>query len=498
MPCVLNKENIEKVKRIEMLAYPPHMRMYDDVETPEDVMDYADCEGQFFCHIDDGWYMLGCDEPGETFVADLAASRSLGFTDLNKVMSVLRGMGDKKVTAECRQSTSYRLLKLAERRGLIEVLSDKTGRKWGNDTMREVEFLVKPIGFREWLQTNEALDPSLKDRLEKINPKVYPDREKLAALIAQMEEEPGQITPKDAFARVNASAATPMAPAVSAENATLKKFGQLVPRPSPAMLGFKSQYEAKRMTTPEFLSLAFFASKGASDDQLELLAREMGSLAREWKEKIYFKEVPQIATEYGVHDYQKIEDFSSAVHTLMGLADWHANKGKDGKLYFDPKVDVRPDRHKDLLVDGTKGGIWIYKGSNPAMCRLYGKETTWCIASSTSTLHYFDYRINNGQTQYFIFDTNKDKDDPARMTNPGVAPEGQYSEWVDLRNNHSDDEDGNGFGINGYSSIADYKDYLAGKIGISVDKLDSLMAPEPVTDAEKRLKKYLDDYARAS
>jgi hypothetical protein len=182
----------------------------------------------------------------------------------------------------------------------------------------------------------------------------------------------------------------------------------------------------------------------------------------------------------------------------MGLADWHANKGKGGRLYFDPKVDVRPDRHKDLLVDGTKGGIWIYKGSNPAMCRLYGKETTWCIASSTSTLHYFDYRINNGQTQYFIFDTNKDKDDPARMTNPGVAPEGQYSEWVDLRNNHSDDEDGNGFGINGYSSIADYKDYLAGKIGISVDKLDSLMAPEPVTDAEKRLKKYLDDYARAS
>jgi hypothetical protein len=495
MPCVLNKENIEKVKRIEMLAYPPHMRMYDDVETPEDVMDYADCEGQFFCHIEDGWYMLGCDEPDETFVADLAASKSLGFGDLNKVMSVLRGMGDKKVTAECRQSTSYRLLKLAERRGLIEILSDKTGRKWGSDTMREVEFLVKP-GFREWLRMDEALDPSLKDRLEKISPKVYPDREQLAALIAQMEEEPGLISPKDAFARVNStSRSTGTAPV---ENMTTQKFNQLLPRPSPTMLGFKSQYDAKRMTTPELLSLAFFASKGAADAKLDLLAQEMGSLASEWKQKIYFKGVPQIATEYGVHEYQKIEDFSSAVHTLMGMADWHGGKDKGGKLYFDPKVDVRPDRHKDLLVDGKNGGIWIYKGSNPAMCRLYGKETNWCISSSTSTQHYFSYRIEHGQTQYFIFDTNKDKDDPARMTNPGIAPEGSYSEWVDIRNTHSDDKDGNGFGINGYSSIEDYKDYLAGKIGISVERLDSLMAPEPVTDAEKRLKKYLDDYAQAS
>jgi hypothetical protein len=105
------------------------------------------------------------------------------------------------------------------------------------------------------------------------------------------------------------------------------------------------------------------------------------------------------------------------------------------------------------------------------------------VSQTSNTHHFFRYRLENGQTQYFIFDTNKSANDTARRVNPGVAPEGNYSEWVDMKNEHKDDPDGNGFGINGYQSINQYKEYLAGKLGKSVEELDQIMVPEPVTVA---------------
>lgn len=495
MDCNLDRATIAKIKEIESLAYPPHMRMYTDFETPEDVEDYADCDGRPFCHVDDGWYMLGCEDPGGIYVADLASSRSLGFTEVNKVIGILRGFGNRTITASCRQSTSYRLLQLMAKRGVIEIIQDRSGQNWGGETMREVEFKVRPQGFKEWLTISEALDPKVKDRLEKVSEKIFPDREALKSLIDDMERDPRVIPPGEAFQRIDrASRGGAVAPRVQ-QDAVLDKLSKMLPRQTPAIAEFVRMYESKRMKAPELMSLAFFAANGADDRSLRTLAEEMQGLPEEWRARIMFpRNKPQINTVNGNVEFDDIGRFSSAVHSLMGQSADFSNKAE-----FDPKTDIRPERQRDLVAEG--GGIWIYKGTDPTMCRLYGKGSTWCIASSTSTQHYFNYRIEHGQMQYFVFDTNKSKDDPARKTNPGVAAPGEYSEWVDMRNTHAQDPETDydtGFGINGYSSINDYKKYLAGKLGMTVEKLDQVMKPEPVTDEEKRLHRYLKDYEEAT
>ncbi len=476
------------------MAYPPHMRMYSDFETLEDVEDYAECDGAPFCHVDEGWYILGCDDPGEAYVADLASARPLGFAEVNKIIGVLRGFGNKPITASCRQSTSYRLLHLMEKRGVIKILEDRHGNNWGGEVMREVKFKVNPQGFKEWLTITEALDPKVKERLERVSEKIFPDREALKKLIDDMEREPRIVPPAEAFNRVNQASGGGQVSPTTKTDQTLEKFKRMVSHPSAAMNEFQSEYSAGRIKTPELLSLAFFHSKGADDAKLRLLASEMSRLDPKWRERILFKDKPEISSGEGAPvSFDDINRFSDAVHQLEGLSTDFTKK-----IHFDPKRDISPESQKNLVAKG--GGIWIYKGPNPSMCRTYGKNTPWCIASSTSTQHYFNYRVEHGQTQFFIFDDNKSNDDPARITNPGIAPEGEYSEWVDLRNTHGPDPDDrrNEFGINGYKSIADYKKYLAGRLGKTIEELDAVLVPEPVTDEEKKLRKYLSDYENAT
>jgi hypothetical protein len=229
--CNLDRATIARIKEIESLAYPPHMRMYSDFETPEDVEDYAECDGAPFCHVDEGWYILGCDDPGEAYVADLASVRPLGFAEVNKIVGILRGFGNKPITASCRQSTSYRLLHLMEKRGVIKILEDRHGNNWGGEVMREVKFKVNPQGFKEWLTITEALDPKVKERLERVSEKIFPDREALKKLIDDMEREPRIIPPAEAFNRVNQASGGGQVSPTTKTDQTLEKFKRMVLHP---------------------------------------------------------------------------------------------------------------------------------------------------------------------------------------------------------------------------------------------------------------------------
>jgi hypothetical protein len=129
----------------------------------------------------------------------------------------------------------------------------------------------------------------------------------------------------------------------------------------------------------------------------------------------------------------------------------------------------------------------VFKGHRPNICRILGKNQRWCISSGTSAAHWFSYRIQHHQTQYFVFDFNKDENDPARYVNPGVAPKGMYSEWVDAENKHAPDPDArrSQVGINGYKSINEYKKYLKSK-GIPL----TTWTTTPPEDWEERLYGY--------
>jgi hypothetical protein len=130
----------------------------------------------------------------------------------------------------------------------------------------------------------------------------------------------------------------------------------------------------------------------------------------------------------------------------------------------------------------------VFKATSPIDCRSMGKGQNWCIASSSSAKWYFHYRHEYGQTQYFIFDFNKDKDDPARYVNPGVSKDG-YSEWVDAKNDAVEDENGDGFGINGYANLEEYLGYL-NKHGIS----RNIFKADPISKEETDMKDMIDEY----
>ena len=172
--------------------------------------------------------------------------------------------------------------------------------------------------------------------------------------------------------------------------------------------------------------------------------------------------------------------FTGMLHRIEGL---DAKKPSNNNLADPFFLEVS---HKEKLVaksgDGT---IWVFKATGPLDCRLMGKGQSWCISSSSSAQWYFNYRHEHGQTQYFIFDFNKDENDPARYVNPGIAPEGKYSEWVDTSNSPDD--------INGYSSVQDYKNYLKSK-GIDV----RVFVADPLTKEEELLKKSSEEYEKNS
>lgn len=351
--------------------------------------------------------------------------------------------------------------------------------------------MTKDISFKKWLRLYEALDPATKASLEKADMRRFPDREFLKKAIEDMERELEVIPASDAWRRLNALAAS-SGKGVSKEDEALSKVAAMLPHGMGTVDHYIQMWRGGTMSLPELYSLAFFAARGAQRNALDALVRDMTNLPSDWRKRINFSDRPEISTNDGVSKFDSINEFSSAIHALGAK-----NLDMSGRLEFDPKTDIRPERRKDLIIDENEAkaaGIWIYKGSDPTMCRLYGKgggkggDSPWCVAQTSNVHYYFQYRVEKDQTFFFIFDTNKSTNDPARRVLAGISNQGG-DEWGDMENKQK---------INGHSGASDYKRYLAGKLGMSLEELEEKMSPDPATDEERRLKKYIDDYSNAS
>jgi len=162
MSCQINQQKLDAIKRIERKAYPAFMQSYQYIDTPEEAYEEIECDGDYYCHVDNGWYMLICNSD-EAYVEDLASERPLGFIELNIMLNILRKFGDKFITADCRASTSYRLLKMAEKRKLIQMYEENPW-NWGSEKMIQLKFKVNPIQkiesftFSEWFCIEEYLN----------------------------------------------------------------------------------------------------------------------------------------------------------------------------------------------------------------------------------------------------------------------------------------------------------------------------------------------------
>jgi hypothetical protein len=318
------------------------------------------------------------------------------------------------------------------------------------------------MNFKLWFVLSETLDALTKGALEQDKS----PKDELAAFIKELEDEPDLIDRKAAFARLRERFPPTKQKPIKQEDGRIKLY--------------KDKLDANQITKPEFDTFMLFIGESNKD----LVTQAMNLLRRFIENNIINLEVKNnkiyITKDDETKEFNDFTRFESELHSIRdNLTEYKQKSG-----VFNPIIGEQKHRN-NLAAKGDK--VWVFRGDTPELCRIFGKNQIWCISSSDSAAHWFSYRIRFSQTQYFVFDFNKEENDPARYVNPGVAPEGEHSEWVDARNNHTTDpEDNNSqVGINGYKSINQYKKYLASK-GIP-ENIWTTTEPE---EWEERLQRY--------
>ena len=457
--CSLNQKNFDHVKSIEKEVYPPRMHTYQDFDDIEELLDYNGCDGQIDCIIKNDWYAIFCNGPTEVEITDFASRKPLGFAEILEVKNKLQSFGDKIISMNARESTSYRIIKLGERRGWFKIISDEPNITFG-EPMHEIIMKVIPqTSFKEWLYIIEAIDANTKNLLTKAKA----PQDQLNAFIKELEDEPTLIDNKTAFQRFQDKFVTKKEKPKD-EDAQRKHFAN-IPNTTEEEL---QTYDYYKNESPQSLRRMMEQLRKFIDKKLITLKIE--------------NNIPNLYRNNQKLDTPDFSRFTSQLDSIQAEITKYSGKGnKPNPL----ELELSHAEHRVAKGDN----IWVFKGHRPNICRILGKNQRWCISSGTSAAHWFSYRIQHHQTQYFVFDFNKDENDPARYVNPGVAPEGMYSEWVDAENKHSTDPDARGdrshVGINGYKSINEYKEYLESK-GIPL----TTWTTTPPEDWEKRLHRY--------
>ena len=296
------------------------------------------------------------------------------------------------------------------------------------------------MNFKEWLYIIEAIDANIKTLLAKQKA----PKDELNAFIKELEDEPNLIDKPTAFQRFQTK--FNIQKKVTAEDAQRKYFAN-IPNTTEEELQTYDYYKTENKDS----------LKKMMEQLRKFIDKKLITIKIENNIPVIYRNTTQGSNKLDTPDFGR---FTSQLDSIQGSLEQYKGKGN----YFNP-IEEELNHAEHRVAKGDN--IWVFKGHRPNICRILGKNQRWCISSGTSAAHWFSYRIQHHQTQYFVFDFNKDEDDPARYVNPGVAPQGKYSEWVDAENTHSLDPDARGdrshVGINGYKSINEYKKYLESK-----------------------------------
>lgn len=311
--------------------------------------------------------------------------------------------------------------------------------------------------FKEFFWFIEAVDPAVRDAI--LSSKWPYAKEKIELAANDLEKEyEGKPSPskKDAFKFIHQILGHERRRRLppSPENAKLKQYHDKMIR--------------RQITVPEYK----LAQKYIDNPALDEVMAGLRKLIQDKVITFNFKTEPEILyNKKIIRDFNSLNQILSNIHHIQGKQDQQQINPQE-KEEIEDKADpalLAISNAADLVyhvpADPATGkkDIWVFKGSDPLKCRLMGKGQSWCISSSTSVRHYFDYKHRNGQTQYFIFDYNKPANDPTRYVNPGIAPtedeefhsevDEPYEEWVDSENSPNE--------LHGYKTVDDYKEYLA-------------------------------------
>ena len=259
--------------------------------------------------------------------------------------------------------------------------------------------------FKEWLLISEALDANTKNLLTKAKA----PKDELDAFIKELEDEPTLIDNKTAFQRFQAK--FNIQKKVTDEDAQRKHFAT-IPNTTEEELQTYDYYKNENKDS----------LKKMMEQLRKFIDKKLITLKIENKVPNLYRNTLQGSQKLETPDFGR---FTSQLDSIQGSLEQYKSKGN----YFNP-IEEELNHQQNLVAKGDN--IWVFKGHAPDVCRIYGKGHPWCISSSTSAAHWFTYRIEHHQTQYFVFDYNKDEDDPARYVNPGVAPEGMYLSLIHI------------------------------------------------------------------
>ena len=134
--CTLS--DLQKMKDIEAVAYPSFMQSICDCDTLEELANYCECKvSQLFCICSTNYYLLAANKKRSVEIVDFASTGRC--PELFKVMNIcLEQFKNKKVTMDCRESTSYPIVTLLLKRKKIKY-TDTTW-YWEDEAMHEICF----------------------------------------------------------------------------------------------------------------------------------------------------------------------------------------------------------------------------------------------------------------------------------------------------------------------------------------------------------------------
>lgn len=137
----LTEEALRTLKDIEHVAYKnTNYAMMQHYTTWEDVADYCDCNlHELRVYLNEDWYVLLAEHEDYIEFVDLASK--VKTTPLSLIVNTILEY-KKPFLMDCRENTSYRMLKALEKAGRIEVSQDDSYSR-GGETFHEVRCIPK-------------------------------------------------------------------------------------------------------------------------------------------------------------------------------------------------------------------------------------------------------------------------------------------------------------------------------------------------------------------
>lgn len=148
MPAAKRNPVVEKIRRIERIAYPPFMRMMQHAYTLKDIADYAEVPVSDLRILgNDQWYaIIGLHDRGTVAeLVDVAKEPNAPPIDWKAIFDAIRSFGAKRVVLDAREETLYPILKdKAEELG-YRIAEDEPW-DWNEETMHRMELELLPEG----------------------------------------------------------------------------------------------------------------------------------------------------------------------------------------------------------------------------------------------------------------------------------------------------------------------------------------------------------------